>query len=106
MSGRNGCLGITPHDMKSLDDLVKLPFLMKDDTEIVVPDTGAHVPDGETEEVVFTSLMRQAIPARREFLQRLKGLARHGYKFPADVFSRELGRRAQSANIARYAIRR
>ena len=34
-------------------------------TEIVDPDTGARLPDGEVGEVVFTSLTRQAIPVLR-----------------------------------------
>ncbi|MCL2104879.1 MAG: phenylacetate--CoA ligase [Kiritimatiellaeota bacterium] len=47
-------------------------------TEIVDPDTGACVPDGETGEVVFTSLTRQAIPVIRYRTRDLSHIVSRG----------------------------
>ena len=52
--------------------------------EIVDPDTGAPLPDGEPGELVFTSLTRQAMPViryrTRDLTRLLPGTARPGFR--------------------------
>jgi len=47
-------------------------------TEVVNPDTGEPVPDGETGEIVFTSLTRQAIPVIRYRTRDLSRIVSRG----------------------------
>ena len=52
---RMDALGITPHDVKSLDDLVKLPFLTKDDFRETYPLGMLCVPQAEIREMHMSS---------------------------------------------------